>query len=222
MGADFNIDDEVTNDAVNIIRYFHENDTFKNYKIYIIGHSLGAMMGPRIAVNAGKNLSGMVMLAGNARPLEVLILEQFAYINSLSSTTELTTWYNSVKKQVHYLNSPQFNLTSPTDSLPLNLNAAYWNSLKNYDQLKTISKVKIPVLILQGEKDYQVLMTDFNLWKKETKKNKNITLKSYPMLSHIFMESKGIPGPDDYQLKQNIPTIVIQDIASWITNNSLK
>jgi hypothetical protein len=216
---DFNIDDEVTNDVVNIIHYFHKNDTFKLYKIYIIGHSLGAMMSPRIALKAGNDLSGVVMLAAPARSLDKSLLEQYEYIYSLKPSKELDAEVKKVKKQIHYLNSANFTISSPKDSLPLNVDAAYWKSIKDYNQVKEIEKVHIPVLILQGEKDYQVTMKDYSLWKNATKNNPKISMKSYPVLNHIFMENKGIPSPDAYKIKQNIPSFVIDDIATWIINH---
>ena len=218
IGPDFNIDDEVTNDVVNIIQYFHKNDTFKLYQIYIIGHSLGALMAPRIALKAGNQLSGVVMLAAPGRSLDKLLLEQYEYLDSLNPTKEMNAEVKKVKKQINYLNSANFNLSSPKDSLPLNADAAYWKSLKDYDQIRTIEKVHIPVLILQGEKDYQVTMKDYSLWQKATKNNPKVSMKSYATLNHAFMENKGIPGPASYSIKQTIPSLVIKEIALWILN----
>lgn len=220
LDKDFSIDDEVTNDVLNIIHYFHEDDSFKNYKIYIIGHSLGAMMSPRIALKAGNELSGAVMLAGNARPLDSLLLEQFQYLNSLQESQDVESEIVKLKKQIAYLNSPKFNLQSPSDSLPLLLNAAYWKSLKDYDQLKEFSKTTIPFFILQGEKDYQVCMVDYQLWKNAARGKSNIKLKSYPELTHLFMGSKGEhPSPSDYTEQQHVNKSVIKDISLWIKEN---
>lgn len=222
MGSDFNIDNEITDDAVNILRYFHSNDTFKDYKLYIIGHSLGAMMGPKVAQIAKNELSGLVMMAGNARPLEEVVLNQFDYLGSILHDSAITKMGNKTKIQIAYLNSSKFNLTSPKDSLPFNLNASYWSSLKEYNQVKTLKKLRLPILILQGEKDYQVTMEDFDLWQKASRKMKNVSMKSYPSLNHLFMENPGIPSPEAYQVKQNIPSNVIHDIAIWINKNGVK
>ena len=64
--------------------------------------------------------------------------------------------------------------TKPED-LPLGLHSYYWQSLNAYNQLEIAKKIKQPILIQQGERDYQVTMTDFNLWKQALNSNsKNI------------------------------------------------
>ncbi|EOG6905641.1 conserved exported hypothetical protein [Flavobacterium psychrophilum] len=42
------IDDEVTNDIINIVAYFKNDSKFSNYEIIVLGHSLGAYLLPRI------------------------------------------------------------------------------------------------------------------------------------------------------------------------------
>lgn len=216
LSPDFNIDDEVTDDILNILHYFNTNDTFKTYQLYIIGHSLGAMMSPRIALKAKGELSGLVMMAGNARPLDKVLITQLQYLDSINPSEGMKNELEKIKKQVAYLNSSKFSLSSPEDSLPLNVKAAYWQSLKDYNQISTIKEVQVPILILQGEKDYQVTMEDYHLWQKAIKSNPRITMKSYHTLNHLFMENKGIPSPKVYQIKQIVPYIVINDIANWI------
>ena len=213
------IDDVVTNDVINIIHYFNNNDSFRNYKLYVIGHSLGAFMAPRIAKRAKGALSGVVMMAAPARPIQDLVLEQLTYLDSLNPNKELTEKLKAVKQQLHYMHSNSFNENSPSDSLLSKQPASFWLSFKAYKPLEVIKSIQTPFLILQGEKDYQVQMTDFNLWKKATRGMSNITFKSYPALSHLFMQSNGIPSPKDYEGEKHISSQVIKDIASWIKKN---
>ena len=44
-------------------------------RVYVLGHSLGGYLLPRIATQDGK-LAGLIFLAANARPVEVMALEQ--------------------------------------------------------------------------------------------------------------------------------------------------
>jgi len=75
---------EVIDDAINAVNILKKNPDFKNSKFYIAGHSLGAMCAPIIASKC-KTINGIVMLAGNARPLEDVILDQYNYIFGLDS-----------------------------------------------------------------------------------------------------------------------------------------
>ena len=216
MPEDYSIDDEVTNDVLNIIKYFKSNDSYRNYKIYVIGHSLGAMMAPRIASKANGTVSGIVMMAGPTRQIETLLLDQINYLDSLFPSPQLDAQKQLIEKQVRYIHSQAFNQHSPKDSLVGHLPASYLISLKNYHPLQLIKTLNIPVYIIQGEKDYQVTMFDFDNWKKAARGKSNINFKSFPGLSHTFMSSEGVPSPNDYLGEKHIAQNVIDDICNWI------
>jgi hypothetical protein len=59
-------------------------------------------------------------------------------------------------------------------------------------------------------------MTDFNGWKKLLGDRKNVRLKSYPALNHLFVAGEGKSKPDEYQKEGHIAPDVIDDIAAWI------
>jgi uncharacterized protein len=74
-----------------------------------------------------------------------------------------------------------------------------------------------PMLILQGERDYQVLPTiDFGSWQAALKDKANVTLKLYPKLNHLFIAGDGTPNPQEYNTEGHVSEIVINDIAAWI------
>lgn len=209
------IDDEVTNDILNIIKYFKADSQFKAYEIMVLGHSLGANVMPRIA-NQSNQIAKIILLAGNARPLEVLVAEQYDHLYQLDPSPELFEGSKKIKEQIAVLKSKEFNLNTPKENLPFNLSAYYWKSLLDYKPLQEVKKVKLPILILQGERDYQVTMKDFQLWKEALKNNNKATLISYPKLNHLFIAGEGISGPKEYTIKGHVDENVINDIAAFI------
>ncbi len=100
--------------------------------------------------------------------------------------------------------------------LPLDLPASYWLSLAEYNQVREIKMINARILILQGERDYQVTMEDFELWKNALSNKRNVTFKSYLKLNHLFMEGEGPSYPSEYGNKSVIPEYVIRDIANWV------
>ena len=190
------IDDEVTNDILNIVKYFKSDSQFSDYEIIVLGHSLGAFVLPRIATRSNQ-ISKIILLAGNARPLDVLIQEQFDYLYTLNPSNEMKAEREKISHQIENLHSKSFNLTTSKDNLPLGLSAPYWKSILNYQPLKDIQKVNIPTLIVQGERDYQVTMKDFELWKSGVKHNKKAKCISYPGLNHLFMTGTSPSTPQE-------------------------
>jgi fermentation-respiration switch protein FrsA (DUF1100 family) len=72
------------------------------------------------------------------------------------------------------------------------------------------------MLLLQGERDYQVTMEDFQGWKAALASKRNATFKSYPALNHLFLEGTGKSAPAEYQQVGHVPQTVIDDIVAWI------
>ena len=180
------------------------------------------MITPRIA-NEVENIDGAILMAGNFRPLEDLILEQTKYLLSIDSTTSTVDKNNRLEKlevKLDYLkDSLSLNL-NPT-KLPLNIPASYWLSLKKYNLSNIINRkgIKKPMLVLWGEKDYLVRERDFNLYKNYFQNEKNKFI-SYPELNHIFIKSDNSMSPQEYSNFGNIPEYVIDDIIMWLKINN--
>jgi dienelactone hydrolase len=213
---DFDINKEIIEDAISAVNLIKKNPEFKLSKIYIVGHSLGAMCAPLIA-SKSKSVSGIVLLAGNARPLEDLVLEQSIYMCSLDSID--ATEKKEIEKlntQIKIVKDAKLLKTSTPDQLPLELTSTYWQSLTKYNQLQVAKKIKQPILVLQGERDYQVTMIDFNLWKQNLNDNPKNQFISYPKLNHLLMKGEGKSTPSEYEKQGNVDKKIIVDIANWI------
>jgi uncharacterized protein len=215
------IDNEVCNDIYSIVSFFRNDSIFKNYKIVLIGHSLGAMLLPRIADSLKTTINAMVMLAAPAYKFENLILTQFKYLYELNQSEELKNEIEKLKKSITFLHSTQFNIQSLNDSLPLKMPAVYWKSILEYDQIKIAKRISIPTLIIQPERDYQVDKSNYLQWKKVLKGKKNYFYKSYLNLNHLFLEGQGKSTPSEYLKKQNVPQYFIDDLSNWLLYNKL-
>jgi fermentation-respiration switch protein FrsA (DUF1100 family) len=92
----------------------------------------------------------------------------------------------------------------------------YWKDLDSYDPARTAAKLSIPMLILQGERDYQVTLADLQGWRTALEGRANVTIKSYPTLNHLFLPGEGKSTPAEYDRAGQIPAFVLDDIAGWI------
>ena len=72
------------------------------------------------------------------------------------------------------------------------------------------------LLVLQGERDYQVTMQDFSNWQRALASRTNVEFKSYPRLNHLFIAGTGKSTPAEYQIAGNVSGQVIEDLAEWI------
>lgn len=212
------IQEEVIDDAISAIELMKKNPLTKNSKLFVLGHSLGAMCTPLIAAKAKPD--GIILMAGNARPLEDLILEQYTYLFSMDTLTkEKETVLAKLNQQIKTVKNPALLKAATSEQLPLGLTSYYWQSLKAYDQIAYARRLKQPILVLQGERDYQVTMEDFNLWKSQLALNPKNRFISYPSLNHLFMKGEGKSVPAEYEKQSNADEKVITDITEWIKSN---
>jgi fermentation-respiration switch protein FrsA (DUF1100 family) len=82
--------------------------------------------------------------------------------------------------------------------------------------VKEARKCKKPLLVMQGERDYQVTGVDLEMWKKTLDGKATVTFHSYPTLNHLFIPGEGPSRPDEYNTRGSVPEYVIDDIAGWV------
>ena len=173
-------------------------------------------MAPRIAERS-KGLAGIVILAGLARPFEDALEEQFGYISSLTdSSANAKAQLDELKQQsanVKKLGTEEFDEAIP---LPLGQPRSYLLFANAYKPVAVDAKLKLPILVLQGERDYQVTMEDFGLWRSGLLHCKNACFKSYPKLNHLLQEGSGKATPFEYGHASPVPAYVMDDIASFL------
>lgn len=215
-GNDYTPYDEIVEDVLFAIERMKQNPHVDTNRIYLVGHSQGGMMLPLIAQKAKP--AGMVLLAANARPIQDMLIEQMMYLYPDGALTlNEYNQRNSIIGQANFAKKKKLPKDTPTDSLPFSVRASYWNYLNKYDQVKTFKKLTLPTLVLQGERDYQVTMTDYGLWQKAAKKRKGPTqFISYPKLNHLFIAGEGLSKPAEYQLPGSLDVKVVTDISTWI------
>lgn len=190
-------------------------------KVFLLGHSLGASLAPSIA-NQFPKLGGVIMLAASSMPIEDEVLRQTKYLFKKDgfSFAERKQYRDMKKRVKNVKNIDAFLAKKIVPELPLTNDTAFWRDILRMNPIADAQKVQIPVLILQGERDYQVTMKSFDKWKLEIDGKKNFEFKSYPKLNHIFHEGDGKSFPNEYSVKGNIPAYLLSDISLWILSKN--
>jgi alpha-beta hydrolase superfamily lysophospholipase len=214
---DFTVKEEVIDDAVAAVKKMRETPSIRADRVFVLGHSLGGMLAPRIAA-ADPSIAGLILLAAAVKPLEQAIVDQTRYMAMLDgkiSPEEQASLDIATKlaADVRSLKPSDAPVTSPLASGP----ASYWLDLRGYDPPAASATLKAPMLVLQGERDYQVTMDDFAAWRRALGSRANVQLKSYPALNHLFIAGSGPSAPAEYQTPGHVDEAVVRDIAAWIT-----
>jgi dienelactone hydrolase len=208
------VKEETIDDARAAVALVAKQPGINPEQVFLVGHSLGAFLAPRIATG-NASLAGIVLMAANSKPLEKVIVEQVQYLTRTSDGTPSSAAADA-QKAADQIESPALK---PDDEVPLlgsKTYGAYWLDLRDYNPVKTAQKLKIPILVLQGGRDYQVTPDNFKDWQSGLGKRSNATLKFFPAANHLFIFGEGAPSPQDYEQAGHVNSQVIDAIAAFV------
>jgi hypothetical protein len=212
------IEDEVLNDVTLAIEYAVESVAVDSSNIFILGHSLGGMLAPKIA-SGNTNVTGIISLAGSPRNLGDIILDQnLDVINRLDGTsdTDKEALIQQIEDEVHKLK----NVTVEDDVEILGVHSSYWYSLNQIHTDEILNQLDIPMMFLQGAADFQVYAdVDYVLWQTLLEDRENVTFHLYEGLNHLFMTTNGKVDITEYDKEGTVDSKVIEDIALFVKNN---
>ncbi len=210
--------EEVIDDALLAIELMRQTKDIDPKKVVMLGHSLGATLAPRIG-KQDPEIAGLIIMAGITRSLEDTILDQFTYLYSLAGTMtdEQKAELEVLKEKVAHVKNIESLKDIPSKDLPLGISPAYWKDLHDHKPSDDVKTLTIPILILQGGRDYQVLESkDFKGWKSALSHKKNATFELFPKLNHLFIAGEGKSTPQEYTVEGHVEKDVIDSIVQWI------
>ena len=219
MGAtNYTLQQETIEDAVKALSLLRKQPEVNPKRVFVLAHSLGGYAMPRIAAQDGK-LAGAIVLAGNSRPIEDVVLDQNEYMLALRNGGghDERERMQQLKEEVAKVKALGPGRNNPPVVLGLPL--PYLMDLKNYNPAAEASRLAIPILFLQGQRDMQVTMKDFEGWKSALPAKKNAEFRTYPTLNHLFMTGSGPGDPAEYRQPGNVAPEIIADIMKWLEKN---
>ncbi len=123
------VDKETTDDALLATRLLEKEKRIDEERIYILGHSQGGMMVPKmIEEDKRQNIAGAIIMGGPARTIQDVVLDQFEYLLSVGQITEQV--YEFYTTQYEMLNDPDFSGENPPEEFQLG-QAAFWDSIND-------------------------------------------------------------------------------------------
>lgn len=164
-------------DAKQWVNVLQQDERFS--EICILGHSEGSLIG--MIASQSEKVSKFISLAGLGRPGGKIILEQLK--NQSQTTAEVALpIIKSLEsgKTVEQIPIGLFSIFRPSVQ-------PYLISWFAYNPIKEISKLKKPVLILQGTTDIQVPVSDAEQLAAAHKKAKKIIISG---MNHVLKEAE--------------------------------
>ena len=216
------VEEETIEDALLAINMLKNDPRIDCDRIFILGHSMGAMLAPRIDAE-GADVKGLIMMAGTPYRLEDIVLRQLKQAGRGRSILKriIRMEYRFYRKKFRGL----YELSdeeAKKKKFAGNLTLYYFKEMGQRTAADYLLASEKPAFILQGGKDFQVLAgRDYRMFRKLLAGRANTRFKLYPDLNHIFV--KGIyddilKASKEYKAERHIPEEVIGDIAAFIRN----
>ena len=98
----------------------------------------------------------------------------------------------------------------------MGLPAGYWRSIDSVDPVAEAKSVALPMLVLQGARDIQVVDADWQAWRSAFHDDPKVTFKLYEALNHLAMPGEGDGNLAEYQQPNHVDPQLINDVAGWI------
>ena len=219
---DLTVKEETIEDAVFAADLLRKDLRINSQKIFVLGHSMGGMLAPRIDAEGG-NFAGIIIWAASPRRLEEIMIDQ--QDDFLKTANPVVKWIAG--RQIGKIREKFNRMYDMTDeeakAAPLfdKHNKVYY--LKECGEKPAINYLKNltkPILVMHGEKDFHVSVEkDFNKYKEILANHQNAVFKLYPNLNHLFMPT--VYGDikkalKEYKKAQKVEEYVISDIIDWL------
>jgi dienelactone hydrolase len=214
--AGLTVKDETIDDALEAVKLLKTTAAIDPARIFVIGHSLGATVAPRIGA-ADPAIAGLVIMAGVVRSLPETIVDQLQYLAAADGTVtpDEQKGIDDARKTVEAV-AKLTAADAKSTTMIANAPASYWLDLRGYDPPAAALKLTQRLLILQGARDYQVTTIDYERWHSALVAKPNVEFHLYPALNHLFLPGTGKSLPAEYAVRGHVPVEVIEDIANWI------
>ena len=209
---------DLINDSKAAFEFLFNRPDIDRRKIALAGHSEGALTALMIGAEDPR-VAAVVVLAGGSRSLDRIVFEQTLNLQALKSPVNPSdkTRYPALVAQLDKVFTEVRSKPKPAD--PAKDPLAYFRQHLEIDPLAIARRVRVPTLILNGERDDNVLsyhalelaqaMADSG--------NKQVLLRIFPNLTHVFTPSTRDKAVTNAQAGEVSPE-VLELIQRWAAN----
>ncbi|KAL5341758.1 alpha/beta-hydrolase [Aspergillus crustosus] len=208
---------EIFNAISHIARQGHAD--IDSNRIYTLGHSLGGLIAAHAAATE-ESVKGCILLATPYESVYRSAIRQFRYLASIEESEEVRRQSlldaEELEVKAALADSSELSLSTPVEKLPFGVGAGYWLECRRLGIRETARELRKPVLVLQGERDYQVDMGDYAKLRGSLCDHPDVEFKVFDRLNHCFVAGEGVPNPAEYHVPGNVSLDVIEAVSPWV------
>jgi pimeloyl-ACP methyl ester carboxylesterase len=203
LSNDISLEDEAIHDGISALERLRSRADIDATRIFVIGHSLGGLLAPEIAVRAG-GVAGIALLSPPGRPPWEIVREQMRYLGApreVLAQTETAVIELSLGVEHGYL---------------IGMPYSYWRDWASRDGVAMVKRFARPTLVMHGTRDYQVTDDDFATWQDGLANEPYAELVTIGGVNHLFIAGYGVPSPLEYKVDNHVDARVISKLGAFV------
>lgn len=225
ISVSFTVKEETVDDAILAGMLLAADSRIDSKRIFLVCHSLGAMLGPRIASESNGLYAGMVLMSGSPIPLTDIVIAQNEDILSKMTDEQRVAEQPKLDAEMEKLDALLKMTAEETKMVTVfGMPGYYLYDMRQTDPSSLVLSLKLPTLIMQGGKDFQVSVENgLDAWKKAVGEQEFVMYKLYPELNHPLMVYIGDPALQyslqEYNTPASLDETAANDIINWVTSH---
>ncbi|MFF0264169.1 alpha/beta hydrolase family protein [Kribbella sp. NPDC004536] len=194
--------------AIAAVRTLHDHVD----RVVLVGHSMGGKVAPKIAAEEPL-VAGLVIMAGDTQPMQHSAVGVIRYLADTTPEAVPAGTLELFERQAAVIDSG-LSANTPSSELPFGLPASFWLDQRTYDPVATAAKLDVPILVLQGGRDYQVTVADdLPAWRAGLP---DATITVLDADNHYFFPGTEPSTTADYQVPGHVDPAVVTTILDWL------
>lgn len=248
---DVSTSEDFAADVLAGIEYLKTRNEVDPKQIGLIGHSEGGLIAPMVAIKSN-DVAFIILMAGAGITGEATLYAQEALISRATGVSEeKISRQLDFQKQVlsviknepdlikaenllrdivdkELVNLPKDEQQKSADVMDAQIkrcNSKWFRYFLTYDPITSLKNLKIPVLVMNGELDWQVpskLNLPLIAKTLDEAGNQNYRIIEFPQLNHLFQTCDSGSILEYGKIEETIAPVVLDTLSSWILDLTSK
>lgn len=218
------VEEEVIQDAIAAGRLLQADVRIDPDRVYVLGHSLGAMLAPRICAESEGVFAGMVLAGGSNESLLQILLRQLSDLAEQAGYEQLAPLLEQTRQTAARLTEMTAEEAAQTTDALAGSIYYYWEMAQHPTPAAYLNQLQLPTLIINGTRDFQVVQAEGrDSWEAALDMDAPWLHCFWPDVNHVLMcpevDEQTAGTADEYAVPCTLEDEVAEKIATLILTN---
>ena len=224
--AAFTVEEETIQDAIAAGNLLRQDSRIDPHRIYLLGHSLGGMLAPRIAAESDGLFAGIILANGSNRSLLEIMLRQLTDAAEDVPEAQREIYRVMLAQAVSAAEALPAMTAEEAQSTAICGQSAYyfWEMAQHPAPAEYLTSLAMPTMLINGQRDFQVNAQEGREgWEAALDMDAPWLTCLWADVNHMLMRPDADPSiagtANEYNLACTVDDTVAQAIADFILNN---